>query len=268
MNSGMIKLSIITVNLNNCVGLLRTIDSVINQTFKDFEFIIIDGGSTDGSIDLIKKHSEGITKWTSEPDHGIYNAMNKGIRIARGEYLLFLNSGDWLCSNSTLKEAFNLEFRQDILYGDRIIWDQNQAGARTIYPDNLSFSFFFRNTLGHQSTFIKRQLFEKFSYYNEAKKYDSDWEFFMLCLFKNNCTYKHIQLVICFYDLSGISSKSENWTEMLNERENTVKTNFPLLYEDYSELIRLRELADYHFKRNYYQIIRDCVKSIIKKTID
>ncbi len=88
------KLSIITVNLNNKDGLQKTIDSVISQTFKDFEWIVIDGGSTDGSKELIEKYSDYISYWVSEPDKGIYNAMNKGIKVAKGDYLEFLNSGD------------------------------------------------------------------------------------------------------------------------------------------------------------------------------
>ena len=90
------KLSIITINLNNAEGLRKTIPSVISQTYCDFEYIVIDGGSTDGSVDVIKKYADKLSYWVSEPDAGIYNAMNKGIRKAGGEYCQFLNSGDWL----------------------------------------------------------------------------------------------------------------------------------------------------------------------------
>lgn len=100
------KLTIITINLNNKAGLQTTIDSVIAQTYKDFEWIIIDGGSTDGSKELIEKYTNYIKYWVSEPDKGIYNAMNKGIKVAEGEYLQFLNSGDSLFSNSVLSDIF------------------------------------------------------------------------------------------------------------------------------------------------------------------
>ena len=93
------KLSIITINYNNLEGLKRTVESVINQTSKEFEYIVIDGGSNDGSGAYIESKSEHIDYWVSEPDKGIYNAMNKGIAKASGEYLLFLNSGDHLFSN-------------------------------------------------------------------------------------------------------------------------------------------------------------------------
>ena len=85
------KFTIITINYNNVKGLKKTIDSVISQNFSDYEFIIIDGASTDGSVDIIKEYSPHISYWVSEPDKGIYHAMNKGITVSRGEYLLFLN---------------------------------------------------------------------------------------------------------------------------------------------------------------------------------
>ena len=100
------KLSIITINLNNKEGLQKTIESIVNQTFRDYEFIIIDGGSNDGSIDVIELYKENITYWISEPDKGIYNAMNKGISIAKGEYYYFLNTGDRLISNDVLEKIF------------------------------------------------------------------------------------------------------------------------------------------------------------------
>ena len=100
------KFSIITINYNNCEGLRRTIESVVNQTCHDFEYIIIDGGSTDGSVDVIKQYADQIDYWVSEPDKGIYNAMNKGVAVAKGEYCLFLNSGDSLHNNSALAKVF------------------------------------------------------------------------------------------------------------------------------------------------------------------
>ncbi len=113
----MVKLSIITVNLNNSAGLRKTIESIVKQTFKDFEYIIIDGGSTDGSAEVIKEFADKITYWVSEPDKGIYNAMNKGILHAKGEYLLFLNSGDWLADDDLLSKVFCEPRTADIIYG-------------------------------------------------------------------------------------------------------------------------------------------------------
>lgn len=98
------KFSIITINYNNCEGLEKTIQSVIEQSYKGYEYIVIDGGSTDGSIDIIKKYEPSITFWVSEKDSGIYNAMNKGIRHSTGEYLNFMNSGDTFYEPEVLKK--------------------------------------------------------------------------------------------------------------------------------------------------------------------
>lgn len=109
------KLSIITVKLNNRDGLKRTIDSVVSQTFTDYEWIVIDGGSTDGSRELIEQYQDHFAYWCSEPDKGIYNAMNKGIAHAKGEWLQFLNSGDVLYSNNTLASVFSSKYDADVL---------------------------------------------------------------------------------------------------------------------------------------------------------
>lgn len=112
------KLSIITVNRNNTEGLRKTIESVVSQTYTDFEYIIIDGASTDGSVDIIKEYADRITYWVSEPDNGIYNAMNKGILKAKGEYLQFLNSGDWLVDEGVLQTMIKYTDDVDILIGN------------------------------------------------------------------------------------------------------------------------------------------------------
>ena len=101
------KLSIITINLNNAQGLEKTIKSVVSQTYSDYEYIIIDGASTDGSVDVIQEYRNKITYWVSEPDTGIYNAMNKGILKATGEYCQFLNSGDILVDNNVTERMLS-----------------------------------------------------------------------------------------------------------------------------------------------------------------
>lgn len=110
-------LSIITINFNNKEGLIKTVESVVHQSYQDFEYIVIDGGSTDGSADYIKEQQTHFDYWVSEPDKGIYNAMNKGIEVAKGEYCLFLNSGDWLVEGS-LKDLFKHNFNDDVIYSN------------------------------------------------------------------------------------------------------------------------------------------------------
>lgn len=120
------KLSIITVNLNQADGLAKTLDSVREQSFRDFEHIVVDGGSTDGSLEVIRARADGLAFWASEPDAGIYAAMNKGLRRAQGEYVYLLNSGDRLYSPDTLERVFAHEERgEDLLYGNTV-----RAGCR------------------------------------------------------------------------------------------------------------------------------------------
>ena len=116
-----LKLSIITVNLNTLEGLKRTYESIVSQTFKNYESLVIDGGSTDGSKEFIEQHQDKFSYWCSEPDKGIYNAMNKGIVRAKGEYLNFMNSGDCFASENTLTEVFCTPQTADILYGYMLV---------------------------------------------------------------------------------------------------------------------------------------------------
>ena len=164
------KISVITINYNDKVGLKKTIDSVVNQSFKDFEFIVIDGASTDGSVSVIEENKNQIAYWVSEPDSGVYNAMNKGIKAATGDFVIFMNSGDCFYSNSVLEEVSSeLTTDFDIYYGDNYKVSPNSKRFKT-YPDKLQFSFFYSSCINHQSTFIRRSLFEDHFYYNENYK--------------------------------------------------------------------------------------------------
>ena len=204
------KLSIITVNLNNKEGLQNTIDSVITQTCKDFEWLIIDGGSTDGSKELIEKYDNHINYWVSEPDKGIYNAMNKGILASHGEYLLFLNSGDFLISNLVIGKVIPYLNNKDIYVG------KQKSKFGIFYPKDSSLeivSYIFNMTLPHQASFINRILFDKFGLYNEDLKICSDWEFFLKVAVLNNCSIEIIPLLISEIEPDGISE-----TDLINSR--------------------------------------------------
>jgi len=227
------KLSIITVNLNNAEGLRRTIESVISQTFIDFEYIVIDGGSTDGSVDIIKQYADKIAYWVSEPDKGIYNAMNKGIVRAKGEYCLFLNSGDWLCAEVVLEKVFKIASSDDILYCDLKIVKEHAVIIEHIYPDYLTFKYLFCSTVCHQSVLIKRALFNKYGMYNEKNKIVSDWEFFIIVLSKYNVTYMHLPIFLSYFDGSGMSSIMENSDLIKFERKTVLEKEFPFFYDDY-----------------------------------
>jgi glycosyltransferase involved in cell wall biosynthesis len=184
-------ISVITINFNDRVGLERTFESVFNQTFQDFEYIVIDGGSNDGSKELIEENTGKISYWISEPDKGIYNAMNKGISAAKGDYLLFLNSGDILYKNDVLKSCETYLCNEDIISGN-LSFVENERNWLGKTPETLSFYRFFTDTLYHPCSFIKKTAFDTFGWYDEEYKICSDWKWFLLAICKKKATYNHI----------------------------------------------------------------------------
>lgn len=254
------KLSIITINYNNAEGLRKTLASIASQTFCDFEHIIVDGGSTDGSVEVIREYEQSLAsrlsplasnlKWLSEPDSGIYNAMNKGIKMANGEYLLFLNSGDYLVDADTLKNVFADADDVDIIYGDRInVWKDGLERNRDSFPDHITGYFLYRGMISHQASFIKSDLFVKYGLYREDLKYGADWEFFLRTFLLYNCTYQHIyQNVVCF-DCLGISSVAENNKEMWDERKRVFAETLPAFAEDYMLMEHYQEMLRGYDKR-------------------
>lgn len=229
-------LTIITINYNNFNGLKKTIKSVLSQNFNDFEYIIIDGGSTDGSKELIENVSDRLSYWISEKDTGIYNAMNKGINSSTGNYIQFLNSGDALANKNVLeyisKNIYDTNSQFDFYYTDVI----NQQNKKIhYYPTQLTFRHFFDLTINHQATFFKKELFEKYGNYSEHYKIVSDWEFYMKILFLQNATYLHLPEPAVLFDFSdGISTSSNFTTLMNNERSDVFKKHFINIIDDYA----------------------------------
>lgn len=231
-------LSIITINLNNREGLHRTITSVIEQTFSNFEWIVIDGGSTDGSLELIEQCAEHFSYYVSEPDLGIYNAMNKGIAHANGKWLQFLNSGDALYEKSTLAKVFESEHKDaDIVYGDCYL-EYGHYGKMKYHPDDLSLSFFFQSTINHQCTFYRQELFRTYRY-TEQYTIISDWIAYFHFVF-DGCKFHHVKIPIARFDTNGISNSHTDKRE--NERKMFLDTAFPLIVRrDIDTLIHYNE---------------------------
>lgn len=196
------KFSIITVNYNNINGLQRTVNSVICQIFKDFEWIIIDGGSTDGSKELLERYQNCFAYWCSEPDNGVYHAMNKGISQAHGDYLLFLNSGDAFYDHDVLQKVVDLQSDADIISGKAIRTDNGQI--LHLYDESV-FMQLYSDTLSHQASFIKRSLFYD-QKYDESLKIVSDWKFWMETIVFGNAKVAFIDVVVVLQDMSGLSS--------------------------------------------------------------
>lgn len=222
------RYSIITINYNDKGGLIHTIKSVVSQSFKDYEYIIIDGGSTDGSIDVIQQYAKSITSWISEKDKGIYNAMNKGITQAQGDYLVFMNAGDSFHSPNVLSSLS--KYQEDIICGKVIKGDKTEPSGH--HKATISLVDLMRGSLPHQAMFIKRDLLIKHPY-DEKYKILSDWKFCIEAIVFDNCSFRNSDIIVADYDITGISSISNG--HLSKERELILKELFPQrIIEDYN----------------------------------
>ena len=183
----MFRLTIITINRNNAAGLEQTMQSVLSQTSRDFDYVVVDGASTDGSVDVVRHFADLFCErltWVSEPDTGIYNAMNKGIRMAKGDYLQFLNSGDFLAADDVTERMLTELDRHgnpSMLYGNLIkrYPDGQKALDKGYQGRRITMLDMYLSTMHHNAIYIKRSLFEVIGLYNENLKIGADWEWFL-----------------------------------------------------------------------------------------
>ena len=253
------KLSIITINRNNADGLRKTLASVIEQTYRDIEYIVVDGASTDGSVDVIREMSASLNggmsrnkslndgmlfTWISEPDSGLYNAMNKGIEIASGfrvvdalnrsklivdnvdknkelpEYVLMLNSGDWLVDEHVIEKIMPELDGVDIIqgniienHGDKISRNRGYGKSEIDLFDILKGHFL------HQASFCRRELFDKYGYFDESYRISADTKFFLYCLGRKDASFRYVDLDISNYDMTGISADQSGKWAIYREEE-------------------------------------------------
>ena len=238
----MAKASIITISYNNAKGLLRTIESVINQTYTDYEYIIIDGGSSDESKQIIESFSDKITYWISESDRGVYHAMNKGIAVAKGEYLHFLNSGDSYATPDVLEKTFSKEYAEPLLRGIQICdYGTHQIRWENLGNREVTLYDMFVNTMLHQATFIRRDMFDKYGNYDETLKIVSDWKFFFQTILGDEKT-AFLNFEIVNFEMEGISTNKSHGELHLDERRQVIKDLIPHnLLSDYERLKLLEE---------------------------
>lgn len=217
------RLSIITINYNNAEGLRKTMESVFTQTCRDFEYIVIDGASSDGSVDIIKEYAQQLEnfQWTSEPDSGIYDAMNRGIRKSSGEYVLMLNSGDYLVDEHVIDRIMPELQTEDIIQGNVIKDYPNQSIRFCGYGrSDISFIDAMDACFPHQATFIKLSTVIQYGYYDASYKKGADTYFLITLLGLGNATFRYVDIDITNFDVNGISSmKDPKWRQIDKEED-------------------------------------------------
>ena len=261
------KISVITVVLNDLLGLKRTVQSVLKQRCKDYEYVILDGGSTDGTIEYINNlQIEGIKR--SEPDAGIYNAMNKAVRLSKGDYCLFLNSGDTFYDDEVLAKATEAIGSSDLYVGNTVeIGNHKLIGWA---PDFLTVNYLMKTSIYHQSTFIRRELLVKYPY-NESHKIVSDWEFFFE-RWLQGCSYEKLDFFVSNYYLGGYSYVHQDLIAL--ERKEVLERLLPMRIveefikeKDRKPLSKLEEKIRIAFTlppiQRDLKIIRNAVKALI-----
>ena len=232
--------SVITVCLNSKKYIEKTITSVINQTYRELEYIIVDGSSNDGTLDIIKKYDSNINCWVSEPDEGIYDAMNKGIKLSSGDWLTFLNSGDRFNNDTVIEKVVEVcnkdKTRLDtisFIYGNAI-YEDAQTGLRFRKGKEIKgikdFYFSIRNIglnpICHQTVFFRRYLFNKIGFYNKKLKIIGDYEWFIrFFTSKEKYVLEYINSDLVYFQMGGLSFKYLG--ESLIESNNVIKKYFP-----------------------------------------
>ncbi len=197
------KISIVTVCYNAENTIEMTIQSVINQTYENVEYIIIDGASKDGTVDIIKKYDHRITKWISEPDKGIYDAMNKSFNYATGDWIFFLNSDDFLYSDEIISQVVShLLYNNAIYYGNVLMIPQNEVKRMRYNKYRLGMG-----NICHQSIFYPSIVFKKYSY-NTAYRLYADWFLNILCMSDKEIKFYYLDMIICKYSTTGVSNTS------------------------------------------------------------
>ena len=247
-------ISVITINLNHAEGLRRTIRSLPYQKCT-FEHIIIDGKSSDHSVKVVKEESPEETILICEKDGGIYDAMNKGIRLAKGNYLYFLNSGDTLINIPVFDRINNLIEDEVIFYGDRLVGENNHEQR---FPQQLRLShLMFNGGIAHQSQFFPKKYFDQYGLYDANERIISDWAWNLTALAIHRLPFQHCGEVVCHYEGGGLSSsESPIHDAAVSDQVKFLKFNFEHLIEDYKELEETKKTLQQQKNSTIYSVAR------------
>lgn len=236
-----LKVSIITVCLNSEEYLEDAMKSVCEQGYSNIEYIVIDGGSTDGSIAIIDKYRNKISKAIIEKDNGIFDAMNKGIKSATGDIIYFLNSDDKLYDNKVVERAasvFENTREADFVYGDLAVFDPSKGCSYVEkYPKRITRWLFLKKTIGHPASFFREACFKKAGLFDEQYKIASDYEWFLRAVFVNGLKGVHIEEIISIFRLGGNSSCEKDVKSYFSERIKIQKKYFNILEILYTRFV-------------------------------
>ena len=239
-------LSVITVVYNNVEHIERTILSIVNQTYSAIEYIVIDGGSTDGTLEILNRFKKNIAVLISEPDNGIYDAMNKGLKMATGEYVVFMNSGDEFYDNSTVKQIFKTSENADIYYGETEMLDENLVNMGTRRhqaPLQLKLeSFKYGMSVSHQAILIKKNIVKN---YDAKYQLSADIDWILDAIVKAD-KIVNTQIVIAKYLMGGLSKKRH--LQSLKERYQIFKKYYGFLPNIFNHTIIAKNLALFYIK--------------------
>lgn len=215
------KLSIITIAYNNIVGLKDTYESIRRQTFRDFEWIIVDGGSTDGTKEFLREHDSEIAWWCSEPDKGVYNAQNKGTQHAQGEYSIYMNSGDSFFADDVLEHLFEKEYDVDVVYGNWMLVYENGKRVLGRAPEAVDLAYFFYNNMCHQAMLIRTAIVKERPY-DETFKIYADWEEW-LALYVQGRKFERTNVTVCNFLVGGLSTGDDASESLKAKRRAEIK---------------------------------------------
>ena len=227
------KVSIITINRNNLQGLKMTYESIAAQSFSDKEWIVVDGDSTDGDREFIEQHASEIAWWCSEPDKGVYNAQNKGIVHAWGEWMIFMNSGDIFHDKNVLESVFAQEHSADILYGDWVRVYEDGGEEKMKAPECISLHFLYRDNVCHQAIFIRSAVLKN-SPYDETYKIYADWAKWVELMLKK-CRFEYLPICICDFSMGGFSSTMRDVADI--EKKMMQEKEFPPAIADTVKIV-------------------------------
>jgi glycosyltransferase involved in cell wall biosynthesis len=239
-------LTVITIVYNNVKDIERTMLSVLNQTYKNIEYLVIDGASNDGTLAVIEKYEHRLTKLISEPDKGIYDAMNKGLALATGDYVLFMNSGDEIYCNETVASVFNTAADADIYYGETEMYNERWESLgqrRHQAPASFNWrSFKYGMSVSHQAIYVKRAIAAP---YDLKYKYSADIDWIIKAS-RKAVKIVNTRMYVAKYLVGGVSKQKH--LDSLKERFHILTKYYGLLPNVLNHLIIAIKLAWYFLK--------------------